>query len=255
MRLLHAKTLEFEVLHDNEIPRYLILSHTWGIEEISYQEMRFLQQHHALPDSLKSDTTIQKAAKLAREKGLKYIWIDTCCIGKSSSAELQEAINSMYRWYQQSCFCMVHLEDADSVRDPDSVLHRRYDIATILRTSRWITRGWTLQELIAPKALAFYDQDFSLIGSKSMFCPTIAEVTGIPLSVLRTGDLNQASVAQKILMGLFGIHMPMLYGEGDNAFRQLQEEIMRRTPDDSIFAWKAPDGCGTIQSSPFRWVR
>lgn len=93
---------------------------------------------------------------------------------------------------------MVHLEDADSVRDPDSVLRRRYDIATILRTSRWITRGWTLQELIAPKALAFYDQDFSLIGSKSMFCPTIAEVTGIPLSVLRTGDLNQASVAQKM---------------------------------------------------------
>ena len=85
---------------------------------------------------------------------------------------------------------MVHLEDVDSVRDPDSVLRRRYDIATILRTSRWITRGWTLQELIAPKALAFYDQDFPLIGSKSMFCPTIAEVTGIPLSVLRTGDLN-----------------------------------------------------------------
>ena len=133
---------------------------------------------------------------------------------------------------------MVHLEDADSVRDPDSVLRRRYDIATILRTSRWITRGWTLQELIAPKALAFYDQDFSLIGSKSMFCPTIAEVTGIPLSVLRTGDLNQASVAQKMswaanrkmtraedraysLMGLFGIHMPMLYGEDGNAFRRL----------------------------------
>jgi hypothetical protein len=191
MRLLRAETLEFEVFHDDETPDYLILSHTWGNEEVTYQEMRFLQQHHALPDSLKSNSMfiatleaatglkistvdskpiharagykkIQESAKVAGQKGLEFFWIDTCCIDKTSSAELQEAINSMYRWYEQSCFCVVHLEDAEPERDPESELLRRYDVDTILQTSRWITRGWTLQELIAPRDLTFYDQEYVL---------------------------------------------------------------------------------------------
>jgi hypothetical protein len=301
MRLLHAKTLEFKVFHDNHTPQYLILSHTWGNEEVTYQEMRFLQQQHALPDSLKSNSLlmaaleaaaglkisaadskpihahsgylkIQMTAKLARKMRLEYFWIDTACIDKSSSAELQEAINSMYRWYQQSSFCIVYLEDADTVRTPGSELSRRPEIAAKLRAFRWITRGWTLQELIAPKRLSFYDRHWEIIGSKNTLSPIVAKVTGIPLSVLHTGDLMQSSVAQKMswaanrkttraedraysLMGLFGIHMPMLYGEGDNAFRRLQEEIMRTTPDDSIFAWRTVEGslsgyCGLLAKSP-----
>jgi hypothetical protein len=301
MRLLHATTLEFEVFHDNQTPQYLILSHTWGNEEVTYQDMRFLQQCHALPYSLNNNSILMpaleaaaglkisamdripvqarigyekilKTAKLAKEHELDYFWIDTCCIDKSSSAELQEAINSMYRWYQQSCLCAVYLEDAFPARDQYSGVLFEFNMATMLRGSKWITRGWTLQELIAPETLEFYDRKWGLMGSRNDFYAAVAEATGIPPTVLYTGDLSRVSVAQKMswaanrettrvedraysLMGLFGIHMPMLYGEGDNAFRRLQEEIIRTTPDESIFAWRAVEGSisscsGLLAKSP-----
>ncbi|KAF1830627.1 HET-domain-containing protein [Decorospora gaudefroyi] len=278
MRLLHAETLEFKTFHDDELPEYLILSHTWGNEEVSYQEMRFLQQLLALPGHLRSNTAlvaameaaaglqanlrghdsikrrsgykkINKTAKQAREERCEYFWIDTCCIDKSSSAELQEAINSMFVWYRRSKFCAVYLEDVKTTPGP-------FAFGSALRAARWTTRGWTLQELIAPRRLYFFDGYWNLIGWKESDAPSISSVTGIPYYVLETGDLSQASIAQKMswaakrqttrvedraysLMGLFGIHMPMLYGEGDNAFRRLQEELIRTTPDDSVFAWRA----------------
>ena len=297
MRLLHARTLEFEVFHDDQIPQYVILSHTWGDEEVSYQEMRFLQQYNALPAELEEDiifvaamkmsvgldilldsraiesrtgySKIQEMANIAREKGMDYFWIDTCCIDKSSSAELQEAINSMYRWYQHSSFCAVHLEGVD-------ITHYKswggmIDLATILQPCKWITRGWTLQELIAPRNLAFYDGNFTCIEAWRMY-NGLERATGVSEYVLRTGDLSRSSVAQKMswaatrkttriedraysLMGLFGVQIPMLYGEGENAFSRLQEEIIRTTPDDSIFAWRATWGltssyCGLLAKSP-----
>jgi hypothetical protein len=128
-------------------------------------------------------------------------------------------------------------------------------LAKVQRYSRWITRGWTLEELIAPSTVAMYYQNWNSIGSKGRFVIGISEATGISGQVLVTGDLSQTPVAQKMswaanqrttriedgvysLMGLFRIHMIMLYGEGDNTFRRRQEEIMRTTLDDSIFAWR-----------------
>ncbi|KAF1842816.1 HET-domain-containing protein [Cucurbitaria berberidis CBS 394.84] len=285
MRLLHSTTFEFEVFHDDQIPPYAILSHTWGEEEVSYQEMWFLQKLVALPDHLRQNHAfvaaleaaaghnistnvresmgdragykkIEQTAKLAKEKKLDYFWVDTCCIDKSSSAELQQAINSMYQWYNRSSFCIVYLEDARTVvydqRDGDYLYK-------VLKESRWVTRGWTLQELIAPFLVNFYDQEWNHIFDKHNFSSTICAITGIPTYVLSSGDLSQASVAQKMswaahrkttrkedmaysLMGIFAIHMAMLNGEGDNAFRRLQEEIMRTSSDDSIFAWRALQG-------------
>jgi hypothetical protein len=266
MRLLHSETLEFKEFNSDNVPPYAILSHTWGVDEVNYQEMRFLENIQALPESLRTNEAvvaalgvaadlnyhkadpqkirhkrgfnkITKTAAIARAKELPYFWIDTCCIDKSSSAELQEAINSMYRWYQRSTSCIIRLEDCtkewpaidwEGYRLSDSVL-------SSLRCIKWFTRGWTLQELIAPKQADFYDRDWDHICDKFAAVNVLREITEIPQDVLTTGDLGRASVAQKMswasgrkttyiednayaLMGLFEVHMLMLYGEGEKAF-------------------------------------
>lgn len=284
MRLLNASTLEFESFYEHTVPPYAILSHTWGAQEISYQEMAFLQKLERLPVELRQDRLyvaslmaaagldfsdanedtirrrkgfekIQQTAVIARSRSLDYFWLDTCCIDKTSSAELQEAINSMYQWYKRATYCVVHLED--QTRQSDLEWSRRV-FQGMLERSRWITRGWTLQELIAPHSVDFYDANWHALCSKSDVLSEIEELTGIPRYVLATGELRQSSVAQKMswaagrtttrsediaysLMGLFNVHMPMLYGEGNKSFQRLQEEIIKTTADDSIFAWLADD--------------
>jgi hypothetical protein len=213
---------------------------------------------------------IVKGAQIARERHLDYFWIDTCSINKESSAKLQEAINSMWRWYKRSTYCIVYLEDDPRMiftdqwianRDPNRLM------SGIFR-SKWMTRGWTLQELVAPKELGFYDISWRYMCSKHECLAGIQEATSIPQYVLSTGDLSQCSVAQKMswasgrqtsrvedqaysLLGLFGVYMPMLYGEGENAFQRLQEEIIKIDPDDSILAWHSDfSGPGKVGSTP-----
>jgi hypothetical protein len=185
-------------------------------------------------------------------------WIDTCCIDKTSSAELSEAINSMFDWYGDAEICYAYLSDVLGSGDLDQRLRD-------FTKSRWFKRGWTLQELIAPTIVVFFAQDWSVIGSRSSLIGTIAQTTGIDraffsdglLSASRTSNhnrLGQYSVAQKMswaskrdttrvedkaycLLGIFGVNLPLLYGEGKMAFIRLQEEIMKRSSDHSIFAW------------------
>jgi hypothetical protein len=182
--------------------------------------------------------------------------VDTCCIDESSSAELQEAINSMYRWYRNATYCIVFLEDAAT----SHTMHRTEEaFLEMLQQSRWITRGWTLQELIAPSVVAFYDSAWGFVTEKHQSLRSLRLATGIPEYVLDTSDLSRASVAQKMawaakrttsrvedlaysLLGIFQVYMPMLYGERENVFLRLQEEVIRTTPDDSIFAWTAVEG-------------
>jgi hypothetical protein len=174
-------------------------------------------------------------------------WIDTCCIDKTSSAELSEAINSMYRWYQKSQVCYAYLVDV-----PDATTdHSRPE--SLFQQSKWFTRGWTLQELLAPTFVEFYDQNWIEIGTKSSMRALVQKITNISTLV----DIDKACVAEKLswastrvttriedlaycLMGLFDINMPLLYGEGHNAFLRLQLEIWNRTNDESIFAWGMP---------------
>ncbi|TFA98847.1 hypothetical protein CCMA1212_009450 [Trichoderma ghanense] len=271
MRLLDARTLELVDVIDNNVPRYAILSHTWGDEEITIQQLRRLggcsQLSLASPQTLdkKRRATVLKkgyikisgAAQLAVSRGLDYLWVDTCCIDKTSSAELSEAINSMYLWYEQSAECYAFLADVDppNAAHPDA-LHEN------LRRSRWFTRGWTLQELIAPKLVHFYAKDWSLLGQKDApadFTKIISEITSIDEEVLNGRiDPLQLSVSARMawasrrnttrledtaycLMGLFQVNMPLLYGEGRRAFTRLQEEIIQRTDDQSIFAWNSFD--------------
>ncbi|ETS79366.1 hypothetical protein PFICI_09219 [Pestalotiopsis fici W106-1] len=231
---------------DINIPAYAILSHTWGpdSEEVSFQDA---QEYERIPPTMgrrKFDGSCAQAVK----DGLDYVWIDTCCIDKTNSTELSEAINSMFRWYADASICYAYLSDVDGYVD-------QWDTDSAFSHSRWFSRGWTLQELIAPKVLRFYRNDWDCLGTKRELCPVLVSTTGIPRQfLLGVMDLNEASVAQRMswaakrstrrkedlaycLLGLFDISMPMIYGDGDRAFIRLQEEIMRQNRDDSILAW------------------
>lgn len=174
-------------------------------------------------------------------------WIDTCCIDKTSSTELTEAINSMFTWYRNSAACYVYLRDVPSGEDP-------IPKTSSFSKSRWFTRGWTLQELIAPPKLIFYSREWKRLGTRNSLARCITRITGIDADLFKHATLGRYSIAQRMswssqrqttrvedqaycLLGLFGITMPLLYGEGAMAFARLQEEIMRHSDDHSIFAW------------------
>ncbi len=188
-------------------------------------------------------------------------WIDTCCIDKSSSAELSEAINSMFRWYGDAEVCYAFLSDVDADENPNL-------LPSSFRNSRWFTRGWTLQELIAPGVVYFYGAGWEQIGSRDTLLDLIVSITKIHASYFTSGDVTQFSAAQKMawasnrnttrvedaaysLLGLFDINMPLLYGEGSRAFARLQEEILRQSEDDSLLTHNHAD---ILAPSPW-WFR
>ncbi|THU80526.1 HET-domain-containing protein [Dendrothele bispora CBS 962.96] len=258
MHLLDTTTLRLVYFADN-IPPYAILSHTWGRDELTFQD---LQDPSNLNKNLlhgQGYSKIKQSCDLARKYRFKYIWIDTCCINKKSSAELSEAINSMFKYYHDSRVCYAFLPDVDPDEDPRSE-HSTF------RRSRWFRRGWTLQELIAPGTVVFFGQrgpsEWVEIGTKASLHDLVSTITRIPFSVLSQNRstsraLAGCSVAQKMswagkrettraedlaycLMGIFGVHMPPLYGEGGpRAFMRLQEQIIKYYDDDTIFAWRA----------------
>ena len=248
MRLLHTTTVTLSEFRDDEIPPYAILSHTWGKAEVSLQHLDKCGAAQLERDGLAGYLKIKACCAIAAEEGYHYVWIDTCCIDKTSSAELSEAINSMYRWYQNADVCYAYLVDV-CIGD-QGLLEREFG------NSSWFTRGWTLQELLAPKKVVFYDKDWRKFGSKSSLMFQISAATRIHYDHLL--DINAASAAQKMswassrkttrvedlaysLMGIFNVNMPLLYGEGDKAFTRLQHEIVKMSDDESIFAWTDPD--------------
>jgi hypothetical protein len=273
MWLLHTRELRLEEFYGSRPPRYAILSHRWE-QEISFQE---LQQAIAVlmptgSAKLTGDrfTKIQKTRELATSRDkLDWVWIDTCCINKESSAGLSEAINSMYRYYSSSAVCYAYLSDVRWGREPQ--LDTRLDVdsyqmaLTSFKDSAWFSRGWTLQELLAPSQVLFFDRDWQFIGERNDFAQHISSITKISEAMLRrttpgmpvrrTQRIVLAPVAEKMswaakrhttrqedlaysLLGLFDVSMPLLYGEGGKAFMRLQLEIIRKGADESIFAWR-----------------
>ncbi|KAI5992317.1 heterokaryon incompatibility protein-domain-containing protein [Pisolithus orientalis] len=242
-------------LHGNALIEkgYAILSHCWGEvdQEVSFKEVKkFLSMTQEKRNEIRERPGYQKiilTCRQAQEDGLKWVWVDTCCINKDSSAELSEAINSMYQWYESAEVCYAYLHDAvgDWMNRGESML-----------IPRWFSRGWTLQELIAPKVVYFFDRRWECIGDREKLADILSDTTRIPKYVLKHGldPRVRPCVAQVIswaadrtttreedrsysLLGLLKVHMPMLYGEGKNAFRRLQLEIIRTSNDQSIFAW------------------
>ncbi|KAI0111111.1 heterokaryon incompatibility protein-domain-containing protein [Nemania sp. FL0031] len=257
MRLINVHTLAVEEFTDDQAPRYAILSHVWGKEEVTLQEMK-----EGSATSREGYEKIKDCCRQARFDGLPFAWIDTCCIDKQSSAELSEAINSMYRWYENATLCYVHLADVDGVE---------HDGMESFRRSRYWTRGWTLQELIAPRILIFFSSGWTRIGTRLDLREVVAAATKIPKAVLRFRSMRDYSVSQKMswasrrqttrledeaycLLGLFGVSMPLLYGEGRRAFRRLQEEIIKELEDDSIFAWQGGTDHGLLASCPAQFA-
>ena len=247
MRLLNTRTIKLHSFHgDDDIPRYAILSHTWGNAEVSFYDLSV--KGAAKLKYSEGYSKIRSCCALAVQEGYDYVWIDTCCIDKTSSAELSEAINSMYRWYQKAQICYAYLADVCKIdKGPWSL-----DGGLQFRESRWFTRGWTLQELLAPKRVVFYGNDWQEFGPKSSLQAQLSLITGIQPHHLY--DISGASVAQKMswasgrktkrvediaysLMGIFDVNMPLLYGEGKKAFMRLQHEIVKISDDESIFAW------------------
>ena len=230
---------------------YAALSHVWDKEEQSFQDVRKIQETCATNGTNPRDVVcakIRRCCRLAESHGYKWVWMDTCCIDKTSSAELSEAINSMFRYYSLARICYGYLRD---------VRHRPLDPdAPRLNTrSVWFSRGWTLQELIAPRFFLFVSQDWQVFGCRADFAELLEEKINIPAAVLRLeASHTQYSISQRMswfgarettrpedeaycLLGLFDIHLPPLYGEGRNAFRRLQEEIMKQSEDTTLFAW------------------
>lgn len=280
MRLLNTKSLDFTEFFDSDVPKYAILSHRWGSQEVGFKEMR--KRTAPRGPGLRK---IKQCCRLAASRGLRWVWIDTCCIDKRSSAELSEAINSMYRWYERSSECYVYLADFQlsprELSDKISLgvferyggtewLAQKESFKQRFSDSLWFTRGWTLQELLAPEDPIFYDAEWNRIGGCKDLGPEISTATRIPESQFDLKFLSSpASVATKMsfaahritsreediaycLLGLFDVAMPLLYGEGAfNAFQRLQIEIMRKVPDESIFAWTSDEpASGMLAPTP-----
>ncbi|GAW11909.1 hypothetical protein ANO14919_012620 [Xylariales sp. No.14919] len=227
MRLLHTdvESLRLQLFMPGEIHDYVILSHVWGDEEIQFED--FTKEGLLDPDDRVTEkrglSKLKGACALAAGDGYEWIWIDTCCIDKSSSAELQEAINSMWRYYSESNICYVYMADI-----PDS----RFGWSDLFCESPWFTRGWTLQELIAPTSVEFYARDWSAIGTKLQRYREISKKTSISPDVLtHLKPVTALSAAERLswaahrhvtreedetycLLGIFDVNMPMIYGEG-----------------------------------------
>lgn len=259
MRLINAQTREMKDFIEGQIPSYAILSHTWGPEEVTYAEFQNVASREALLGYEKIEYACQQALK----DKLQYVWIDTCSIDKSSSAELSEAINSMYRWYKEASICYAFLQDLDVEK---SLNEKSAKLA--LDVCRWFTRGWTLQELIAPDDLIIYGKDWTRFGTKNEWKHVLSTVTGIDEEILDgSSTCNDASVARRMswaarrettrtedaaycLLGIFNVNMPLLYGEGKRAFVRLQEEILKDSDDMSILAWGTDLGEPSDSVSP-----
>ncbi|KAI0184200.1 heterokaryon incompatibility protein-domain-containing protein [Xylaria flabelliformis] len=260
MWLINVHTLAVREFLGDSIPQYAILSHVWGQEEVTFQDMQHLDEKVKAKPAFKK---IEGICKQARCEQLEWAWVDTCCIDKTSSAELSEAINSMFQWYAKSSVCYAFLADVSDVEG--------------IRKSRWFKRGWTLQELLAPSQVAFYSERWEFLGFKTdvnLECQLLeaSAIDDAHWRVLKLFDPRDWSIAQRMswasrrqttrvedvaycLLGIFDVHMPLLYGEGERAFIRLQEEIIRVSEDRSVFAWTDNDiisesPCGFLARSP-----
>jgi hypothetical protein len=258
MRLLNVRSLCLESFIDPTTrPKYAILSHTWGEGEVLFSDV--YGKDSAAWDQMPSAQKVRDSCLQTLRDGYNYIWIDTCCIDKSNGAELSEAINSMFEWYRQADVCYAYLNDAT--------------VGSSIDNCRWFTRGWTLQELIAPDKVLLFDRNWEHLGSKSDLVFEISRITGVHQAALTNGSkfLYSFPIATRMswaskrlttkeedkaysLMGLFNVNMPLLYGEGRKAFQRLQQEILEIRPDNSILAFTGTTPDNLLAQGPDDFV-
>jgi hypothetical protein len=279
--LLRIETGKFglskEFTGDDEIPRYAILSHRWGPED---EELTFEDLVNGTGENKHGYKKIQFCGEQAWKDGLQHFWIDTCCINKKDHAELSRAINSMFRWYQTATKCYAYLSDVSINKRKASEEVSELPWEPAFRSSRWFTRGWTLQELLAPSSVEFFSYEWKRLGDRESLGQMIHEITGIPEVALQGAPLSQFSINERLswkdgrktkleedmaysLLGIFGVYIPPIYGEGTGgAFKRLMDEIgkletclqhlhLTNPRDDKK---RIEDAKGGLLEDSYRWI-
>lgn len=222
----------------HNLPPYAILSHRWGADEVTLRDIEDV----TVDKKAGGHKKLQFCAVQAARDGLLYFWVDTCCIDKTSSAELSEAINSMYKWYEQATKCYVYLPDVSARREWEATFQQ----------SEWFERGWTLQELIAPHVVEFFSVEGQKLGDKESLLKHLQQITGISIEALQGKSPSKISEQERFswtvgrrttvdedvvycLLGIFGVHMPLIYGEGQQKARaRLRREIQLQTRSEEV---------------------
>ncbi|KAF7196798.1 Vegetative incompatibility protein HET-E-1 [Pseudocercospora fuligena] len=257
MRLLNVVTRRLQDFRENSVPPYVIASHRWLDVEATFQDV---EKGRNTPST--GYRKIQEFCDYVENAGVEveWIWIDTCCIDKKSSAELSKAINSMFRWYANAECCLAYLHDVDSP-EGHPVDHSAF------KSAQWFTRGWTLQELVASRTVIFLSAQWEVIGHKAQLCqsdtacsnpevwhseldlvPDIEEVTGVPFSCLvDPKGYKHVSVADRMswvlrrettededkaycMIGILDVSLPLLYGEGHDKARHRLLQAVKELP-------------------------
>jgi tetratricopeptide (TPR) repeat protein len=257
MRLLHYDALGRLVLTDfrgKTIPRYAILSHRWSDSEILIKDI----SNGTYKEKEEGYQKLQFCAKQAAQDELHYFWIDTCCIDLWNNNERSKAINSMFQWYKNAARCYVFLSDVSVSTATEPVQRSGWEAS--FRASAWFTRGWTLQELIAPVLVKFFSREGHPIGDKASLDQLIHEITNIPLAALRNCPLDQFTTSERegwagsrrtteeedivyCLLGVLGISLPITYGEGQESARsRLRAEVKAASSVPSIIPFSQNPG-------------
>jgi hypothetical protein len=261
---------------DDAIPPYAILSHTWGedTEEVTFADLARGDGKHK-----SGYTKIRFCGEQAQRDNLQYFWVDICCIDKSDKAELSLAIQSMFRWYQNATKCYVYLSDVSTKKGKAGGSSTEFTWEPAFRSSRWFTRGSTLQELLAPSIVEFFSQEWERLGDKISLTSLVNKITGIPHQVLQ-GTLSRFDVNERLrwkgdrktklkedmaysLSGICDVNIAPVYGEGEEeAFRRLHCEIRNlkdclrdlRSGDPRVDKQRIEDTKGGLLAGSYRWV-
>lgn len=247
---------------------FAVFSHRWGNGEPSFNDLpskRLQVSRRTTPSGPGYQKLLKFCEKARTDYGCEYVWADTCCINKESSAELEEAILSMGVWYSEAGVCIVHLGNSTTLED--------------FMEEPWFTRGWTLEELLLPRKIRFYGKNWSPIcpvaaegrreeratkdsrdeqrvndKENESVVTAIAKVTSIPEADIRNFVPSCTRVSEKMrwaaqrttsriedmaysLLGLFDVSMPIAYGDGARAFYKLMSTIAEQCTEPDFFAW------------------
>jgi hypothetical protein len=282
MRLLQCSgdgefSLTDDYSDEDELPSYAILSHTWGADgdEVTFEDLA-----DGTGKAKLGYKKIRFCGERAQHDGLEHFWVDTCCIDKTDKAELSKAIQSMFRWYRNAAQCYVYLPDVSVplFGTDEKVNPPLWE--SQFRKSKWFTRGWTLQELLAPSSVEFFSREGRRLGDKRSLKDQIHRVTNIPYAAIEGAPLSQFTVNERLqwkehretkheedgaysLLGIFDVYLAPLYGEGAvGAFRRLMDEIHKqerciqdiRSTDPRDDKKRIEDTKGGLLKDSYRWV-
>jgi hypothetical protein len=262
---------------EDAIPPYAVLSHTWGAdaEEVTFADLAKGDGKHK-----SGYKKIRFCGEQAQQDGLHYFWVDTCCINKLDKAELSLAIRSMFRWYQNATKCYVYLSDVSTKKRKAGGLSTEFTWEPAFRSSQWFTRGWTLQELLAPSIVEFFSLESKKLGDKTSLQALIQKITGIPCEALDGTPLSCFSVDERLrwkgdretkreedawysLLGIFDVEIAPAYSKGAaSAFKRLMDEIDKleicvrdiRNTDPRYDKHRIEDTKGGLLADSYRWV-